>query len=177
MLSEWADVICPVLERGDELVLATAPALAGGRMIVRGDETSVSTFGGGLLEAEGQKRAGEVFRSGISQLFSCTVPGRSAGAAIDVFVELIDATEVNVEMFRALREIGRKGNCVAVAELGRTARELRRVNRFLLGEGGVLVGDFSGEESLIGTLREVASRSELPVLTTVDRQRFLVERC
>ncbi len=193
MLISWAiDAICPVLERGEELVLATvvaksgsAPCLAGSKMIVHGDESSVGTIGGGVLEAEGQKRAGDVFRSGVSQLFTFDLSGRDAagmsmicGGRVEVFLELIDADPVNLQVFRVLREALQTGEkCFMVSDLGETGSDIRLITRCLVRENGTVAGAFNHPESWLATLAEQAHRSTYPVLATQGDRRFLVERC
>lgn len=193
MLISWAvDAIGPILERGEELVLATvisksgsAPCLAGSKMIVHGDETSLGTIGGGALEAEGQRRAAEVFRSGLSQIFTFDLSGRDAasmsmicGGRVEVFLELIDSDPVNLGVFRALREALRTAEkCFMVADLGAVGGEIRRIRRCLVREDGTLSGEFNHPPEWLATLAEQAHRSTYPVLATLGERRFLVERC
>lgn len=193
MLISWTvQAICPLLEQGEDLVLATvvsksgsAPCLAGSKMIVHGDETSVGTIGGGVLEAEGQKRAGEVFRSGVSQLFTFDLSGRDAasmsmicGGRVEVLLELIDADPVNLEVFRGLCEALQTGEkCFMVADLGEAGSDIRRISRCLLRENGTVTGKFHHPADRLSTLAEQAHRSTYPVLTTLEGHRFLVERC
>jgi len=193
MLISWAiDAICPVLAQGKNVVLATvvaksgsAPCLAGSKMIVHGDGSSLGTIGGGVLEAEGQKRAGAVLSSGISELFSFDLSGRDAasmsmicGGRVEVFLELIDADPANLEVFSALRQALRQGEkCFTVADLGEAGGEIRRINRCLVREDGTVAGRFEHPESWLATLAEQAHRSTYPVVTSLGERRFLVERC
>lgn len=193
MLISWAaDTIWPVLERGDELVLATvisksgsAPCLAGSKMIVHGDETSVGTIGGGVLEAEGQKRADDVFRSGVSQIFTFDLSGRDAasmsmicGGRVEIFLELIDADPANLQVFRGLRDALQTGEkCFMVTDLGEVGADIRRIGRCLVRQDGTVTGEFNHPEPWLITLAEQAHRSTYPVLTTLERRRFLIERC
>ncbi|WP_298267453.1 XdhC family aldehyde oxidoreductase maturation factor [Geobacter sp.] len=193
MLISWAvDAIWPVLERGEELVLATiiaksgsAPCLAGSKMIVHGDETSVGTIGGGVLEAEGQRRAGEVFRTGVSQIFTFDLSGRDAasmsmicGGRVEVFLELIDPDPVNLEVFRSLREALRSGEkCFVVSDLGEYDGDIRRISRCIVRGDGSVTGEFHHPAEWLATLAEQAHRSTYPVLATLGARRFLVERC
>ena len=193
MLISWAaEAIGPRLERGERMVLATvisksgsAPCLAGSKMIVHGDESCFGTIGGGVLEAEGQKRAGEVFHSGVSQIFTFDLSGRDAasmsmicGGRVEVFLELIDSDPANLLVFSALREALRTGErCFMVTDLGQATGEIRRIRRCLVMEDGTVTGEFSHPEQWLTTLAEQAHRSTYPVLTTLGESRFLVERC
>ena len=193
MLISWAvDAIGPILERGEELVLATvlsksgsAPCLAGSKMIVTGDESSLGTIGGGALEAAGQQRGAEVFRSGVSQIFTFDLSGRDAasmsmicGGKVEVFLELIDSDPVNLQVFRALREALATGEqCFMVADLGAVGEDIRRIGRCLVMEDGSITGEFRHPLEWLTTLAEQAHRSTYPVLATMGEHRFLVERC
>src|SRR6185369_5661438 len=145
MLISWAvDAICPQLERGENVVLATvvsksgsAPCLAGPQMVVKRDASILGTIGGGVLEAEGQKRAAAVLESGRSQLFTFDLSGRDAasmsmicGGRVEVFLELIDCEPVNLSVYHALREALRTGEkCFTVADLGAVGGEIRAISR------------------------------------------------
>ena len=193
MLISWAiDAICPELERGEKLVLATvvaksgsAPCLAGSKMIVRRDGSSLGTIGGGALEAEGLKRAAGLFLTGVSQLFPFALSGRDAagmsmicGGRVEIFLELIEADPVNLELFLSLRRaLEREEKCFTVADLGEAGGEIRRIERDLVGEDGAITGSFRHPASWLGTLVEQAHRSTYPVLCTLEGRRFLVERC
>jgi xanthine dehydrogenase accessory factor len=193
MLIPWTiQTICSALERGEEVVLATvlsksgsAPCLAGSKMVVHGDETSVGTVGGGVLEAEAQKRAGEVFLSGYSQIFTFDLSGRDAasmsmicGGRVEIFVELINTDPVNLEVFRTLGEVLQTGEkCFLVSDLGEMEDEIRRIRRCLVREDGTVTGEFPHPEPWLATLAERAHRSTYPILTTVAERRFLIERC
>ena len=85
-------------------------------MIVRRDESSIGTIGGGVLEAEGQKRGREVLQRGVSQIFTFDLSGRDAasmsmisGGRVEVFLELIDCDSANLMVFSALGDALRTG--------------------------------------------------------------------
>ena len=193
MLISWAvEAICPVLERGEELVLATvvsksgsAPCLAGSKMVVHRDGSSLGTIGGGVLEAEGQRRAGEVFRTGVSQLFTFDLSGRDAasmsmicGGRVEVFLERIDAGPVNLQVFRHLREALHNGEkCFMVTDLGLAGDDIRQIDRCLVKPDGTVAGAFPHPEQWLSVLAERSHRSTYPVLVTLEERRFLVERC
>ena len=193
MLISWAiDAICPILERGEELVLATvisksgsAPCMAGSKMIIRKDGTFLGTIGGGVLEAEGQKRAAQVFNSGISQIFTFDLSGRDAasmsmicGGRVEVFLELIEADPTNLEVFKALQDaLSSDEKCFTVSDLGAADGEIHRISRCLVHQDNSFTGTFQHPESWLATLGEHAHRSTYPVVTTLENRRFLVERC
>ena len=193
MLISWTvQSICPLLEREENLVLVTvisksgsAPCLAGSKMIVHGDGSSIGTIGGGVLEAEGQKRAGEVFRTRISQHFVFDLSGRDAasmsmicGGRVEVMVEYIEAGPENVQVFRNLDSALQKGEkCFLVSDLGGADEGIGRIERCLVGAKGLTAGTFTYGEGALTTLVERARNAVYPVLTTLDNRRFLIERC
>jgi xanthine dehydrogenase accessory factor len=193
MLISWTvQTICPLLERDSDLVLATvisksgsAPCLAGSKMIVHQDGSSLGSIGGGVLEAEAQKRAGEVFRTRISQHFIFDLSGRDAasmsmicGGRVEVLVEYIAADPANLQVFRNLNSALRQGEkCFLVSDLGGVDQAIGRIGRCLVGPKGLTAGAFSSGEAALATLVERAQHSVYPILTTLDKRRFLVERC
>ena len=193
MLISWTvQSICPLLERGCDLVLATvisksgsAPCLAGSKMIVHGDGSSIGTIGGGVLEAEGQKRAAEIFRTRISQHFIFDLSGRDAasmsmicGGRVEVLVEFIEANPANLQVFRNLNSALQKGEkCFLVSDLGVIDEGIGRIGRCLVGAKGLTAGSFSYGDEALATLVERAQNAVYPILTALDNRRFLVERC
>jgi len=193
MLISWTvQTICPLLDQGEDLVLATvisksgsAPCLAGSKMIVRGDGTSIGTIGGGVLEAEGQRRAGEVLRTGVSQHFIFDLSGRDAasmsmicGGRVEVMVEHIASSPANLQVFRNLGSALRKGEkCFLVSDLGGIDDGIGRIGRCLVGPAGLTAGAFNHGDEALSSLVERARNAVYPVLATLDNRRFLVERC
>lgn len=193
MLISWAiNAIHPILHQGEPVVLATvisksgsAPCLAGSKMIVRADGTSLGTIGGGVLEAEGQKRAAQLFEIGISQIFTFDLSGRDAasmsmicGGRVTVFLELIEPNRTNLDVFTALQDaLQGDEKCFTVSDLGEVDADIRGINRCLVHEDGSLSGTFLHPQSWLSTLAEHAHRSTYPVVATLEGRRFLVERC
>jgi len=78
MLMSWlAQTVCGLQNEGKNLALVTvlsksgsAPCLAGAKMVVCSDGTTVGTVGGGVLEAAAQKRGARVFASGGAEMLS-----------------------------------------------------------------------------------------------------------
>lgn len=193
MLISWAiNAIHPILQQGEPVVLATvisksgsAPCLAGSKMIVRADGSSLGTIGGGVLEAEGQSRAARVFESGVSQIFTFDLSGRDAasmsmicGGRVTVFLELIEANRTNLDVFTALQDaLQGDEKCFTVSDLGEVDSDIRGISRCLVHQDRTISGTFPHPESWLSTLAEHAHRSTYPVLTTLEGRRFLVERC
>lgn len=193
MLISWTvTAMQPIVERGEDLVLATvlsksgsAPCLAGSKMIVLRDGTSIGTIGGGILEAEGQRRALETLNSGLSQIFTFDLSGRDAasmsmicGGRVTVFIELIEANSDNRTVIGALKEVlNNNERCFTVSDLGTPESDIRKISRCLVHQDGSFTGTFSHPHNWLPVLAERARRSTYPVLTTMEGRRFLVERC
>ena len=193
MLISWAvNAICPALERGESLVLATvisksgsAPCLAGSKMLVHSDGSFIGTIGGGALEAQGLQKAAEVFRTGVSQHFTVDLSGRDAasmhmicGGRVEVLLEMIEADRPTIEIFGSLREaLAREERCFLVSDLSPDGEEIHRIGRCLVRQDGTVTGEFPHPESWLARLAALSRNSTYPVLTVIEGKRFLVERC
>lgn len=193
MLISWAvNAICPALEQGENLVLATvisksgsAPCLAGSKMLVHGDGSFIGTIGGGALEAQGLQRAAQVLKTGISQHFSVDLSGRDAasmhmicGGRVEVLLEMITTDPATVGVFAGLREaLAREERCFLVSGLGPEGEDIGRIERCLVRENGSVTGEFPHPREWLVSLAELSRTSTYPVLTLIDGERFLVERC
>jgi len=193
MLIKWTvDAIRPILERGEDLALATvisksgsAPCLAGSKMIVQRDGSSLGTIGGGVLEAEGQRRGARSLQSGKSEIFTFDLSGRDAasmnmicGGRVQVLIEHIAADDVNHRLFTALSDALVAGEkCYLVSDLGTDAAAIEAMGRCLVRADGSRQGSFPYPAALLKDLLAQAHRSTYPVLAVEDGRRFLVERC
>lgn len=193
MLISWTvQAICPLLEQGENIVLATvvsksgsAPCLAGSKMIVRSDGVSLGTIGGGALEAEGQRRAAEVLQSRISQLFTFDLSGRDAasmamicGGRVQVLLEYVAADPATRQVYQGLNEALASGEkCFLVTDLGKDDVSIAALNRCLVRQDGSSTGIFMHPVDWLPNLAARAHRSTYPVLAMIEQQRFLIERC
>ena len=96
-----------LLSEGENLVLAviaskagSAPRGAGARMVVRRDGAIIGTIGGGLIEAQVQRLAGEVFRDGKPVFRKFVLSARDAaeismicGGDVEVLIHQVEATD------------------------------------------------------------------------------------
>jgi len=193
MLISWTvQATCPLLEGGEDIVLATvvsksgsAPCLAGSKMIVLRDGSSLGTIGGGALEAEGRRRAAEVLQSGISQLFTFDLSGRDAasmamicGGRVQVLLEHVAADPATRQVYQGLNEALSTGEkCFLVTDLGAEGVAGAALSRCLVRQDNSLTGDFTHPVDWLPTLVAKAQRSTYPVLAMIEQQRFLIERC
>ena len=193
MLISWiVQSICPLLEQGEDLVLATiisksgsAPCLAGSKMLVHADGSSYGTIGGGALEAQGLERAAEVFRTGISQHFTVDLSGRDAssmhmicGGRVEVLLEMIKADPAAIEVFAGLREaLAANDRCFLVSGLGPEGENISEIQRSLVRQNGAVTGVFPHHRTWLDSLAKLSHNSTYPILTIIEGERFLVERC
>ena len=193
MLMSWlAQTVCGLQDEGEDLVLATvlsksgsAPCLAGAKMVVRSDGSSIGTVGGGVLEAAAQKKGARVFTSGVAEILSFDLSGADAasmqmicGGNVKLLVDYLPASAQNIGMFRRLRDALQAGEkCYLVASLGKAGVEKRPTLRCLALEDGSRSGEFPFPQQWLDMLIEKAYRSTYPVLETIADEQFIIERC
>ena len=193
MLMSWlAQTVCGLQNEGQDLTLVTvlsksgsAPCLAGAKMVVCSNGTSVGTVGGGVLEAAAQKRSVRVSKSGVAEMLSFDLSGADAasmqmicGGNVKLLIDYIPASPVNSEIFRKLRdalEIGEK--CYMIASLGKVGAEKQQTTRCLVLEDGSVTGDFTYPRQWLDLLIEKAGRSIYPVVESIEEEQFVIERC
>lgn len=154
-------------------------------MIVQSNGSSIGTIGGGVLEAEGQKRAAQVLKTGVSQIFTFDLSGRDAasmnmicGGRVEVLLEYIAADPDNLRLFQSLRESLNSGEkCFLVTDLGAAGGDMGQIRRCLARPEGVVRGDFPYTGTLLTTLVERAHRSTYPIFSILEHRRFMIERC
>ncbi len=120
-MNQLEDHICSLLEKGEDLVLATVlshegstPRTAGTRMVIRRDAAILGTIGGGIVEARVMETAPEIFetRTTAERSFDLTHPVTDTmdmicGGHMTVRLEFIGATPENLNRFRQEVEISR----------------------------------------------------------------------
>jgi len=193
MLISWlAQTVSGLQNDGEDLVLATvlsksgsAPCLAGAKMVIRSNGSSIGTVGGGVLEAAAQKRGARVFKSRVAEDLSFDLSGEDAasmqmicGGNVKLMIDYIPASPLNIEMFHRLGEALHTGEkCYLVASLGKVGAEKRQTIRCLVLEDGSLTGEFPYPRQWLDLLIEKASRSTYPVVETIADEQFVIERC
>jgi xanthine dehydrogenase accessory factor len=193
MLMSWlAQTVCGLQDDGEDLVLVTvlsksgsAPCLAGAKMVVRSDGTSIGTVGGGVLEAAAQKRALRIFKTGVAEILSFNLTGDDAasmqmicGGNVKLLVDYIPASTMNIEIFKRLGAALQAGEkCYLLAALGKIGAENFQTIRGLVLEDGSLTGEFPYPQHWLDLLVEKSYRSTYPVVETVVDEQFVIERC
>lgn len=193
MLMSWlAQTVCGLQSEGESLVLATvlsksgsAPCLAGAKMVVRSNGVSIGTVGGGILEAAVQKKAGNVFKTGRSQIMAFDLSGEDAasmqmicGGRVEILIESIPVSANNIKVFEELRSALQTGEkCYFVSFLGIVGDEMGQADLCLVREDGTVAGEFLHPHSWLETLVEKSVRSTYPVVHVIEDRKFVIERC
>lgn len=193
MLIDWViETICGLQEKGEDLVLATvlkksgsAPCLAGAKMIVRTDGTSIGSVGGGALEAGALKVAEQVATTRTARIMRFNLTGADAasmqmicGGQVEVLVEHITCSPSNAEVFQALRTgLSNGEKCYLITDLGHEEGVIAQIGRCVAREDGSITGEFPFQTGLMDTLKGRAFPSAYPVVVDTADRRFFVERC
>ena len=179
-----------LLEQGEDIVLATilshqgsTPRTAGTKMIVRSDGDTISTVGGGLVEAEVVKAASEVFKTKQAQIKPFDLTGTNVdgmdlvcGGQLEILVEFVAADVATLEVFRGLaRALKERRKCYLAADLGSVSEKRSTVKRCLILEDGTASGDMMCPSELKETLSRWSGRERYPVLLTFGGRNYVVE--
>jgi xanthine dehydrogenase accessory factor len=182
--------ICSFLEQGEDLVLATilshegsTPRTAGTKMIVKRDGETISTVGGGLVEAEVIKAASEIFQTRTSQIKPFDLTGANieamdlvCGGRLEILVEFVASDSANLQVFQGLAfAMKERTRCFLVADLGSISEQFPTVKRCLIREGGNISGDMICPSGLIDAVSRWTGMQRYPVLLTVEGRNYLVE--
>ena len=193
MLMSWlAQTVCGVQDDGEDVALVTvlsksgsAPCLAGSKMVIRADGSSIGTVGGGVLELAAQKKGARVFKSKVAEILAFDLSGADAasmqmicGGNVTLLVDYIPASPLNIEMFKKLRDaLQDDEKCYLVASLGTVGENKHQTTRCLVLEDGSLTGEFPYPREWLDLLIEKAYRSTYPVVDTIEGEQFVIERC
>jgi xanthine dehydrogenase accessory factor len=195
-----------LLVRGENFALATiiarsksAPRTVGARMLVRADGTIIRSIGGGLLEAQVQQTAAEVFKTRNARIRDFLLTGEDpemsmiCGGQTEVLIEFVDAADsMNLKIHQELLEVRsarqRAWLLTAIQSKGEegltTGRCLIKSDGSFVGVAaigaavgvgtGSPIGLFSDKSDTSNDLLDVASSRD-PVLVAWGRQRLLIE--
>jgi xanthine dehydrogenase accessory factor len=183
--------IAVALAGGESIVAATifdksgsAPRTAGAKMAVRRDGSIAGTIGGGRLEADAIRLAGEIFASRRSRIQSFDLTGEDVagmdmicGGKGEILLDYVDAAdEDNQAVYREAAETlacGDKAWLITALGDGRDHSQPAR-QQCLVRRDGSLVGRFAGDRGFLAKL--TAGPAKISIHAEVlDNQRFLVE--
>lgn len=187
--------LAEMIDDKENVVVATifdksgsAPRTAGAKMAVRSDGTIVGTIGGGRLEAEAVRLAGEVFSSRQSIVQSFDLSGEDVsgmdmicGGRGEFLLDFVDAGDpdnraVYAEVAGVLRRREKAWLITSLGEAGDSAPESRQ--QCLVKPDGAIVGRFSGDQRFVARLAGGPARISIHA-EVLDGRRLLVEpiRC
>ncbi|AEG58816.1 XdhC family aldehyde oxidoreductase maturation factor [Desulforamulus ruminis] len=178
-----------LIKNGECFVQATvltqsgsSPRTAGAKMIVRQDQSIVGTIGGGLVEAEVQKMAQDIFetKESIIRQFNLTGAqsgemGMICGGKMEILVEYLDAADpllhtLYQDIIKAI-ETGEK--TVLVTPLSQRKKD-QGAEAFLIKNTGSITGLFNGPAAWLERLAG-AAKGKYPRVVVLEENRFLLE--
>ncbi len=183
--------IAALLADGESVVVATifdksgsAPRTAGAKMAIRQGGAIVGTIGGGRLEADAVRLAGEVFRTRRSVIQPFDLSGQDVagmdmicGGQGEVLLDFIAAGDQdNLAIYREIcHALERREKAWLITALGDGQQPSRPARQqCLVRQDGSRVGRFAGEPGFLAKL--TAGPAKIAIHAEVlDGQRFLVE--
>lgn len=190
-MSKLEQSLCQLLEKGEDVVLATilshagsTPRTAGTKMLIRSDGNIIGTVGGGEMEAEVIKTGLEIFRTtDDAQIRSFDLTNAAMADSIDaicggrlnVLTERIRATPETLLIFRNLLNALQKGEkCLLIADLEEAGKPLKQIRRCLMMNDGSVHGDLALPPALSENLKRF-HRERSPALLIFENRRYLTE--
>lgn len=183
--------ICHRLEDGEDLVQATiikhagsTPRSVGSKMFVQRDGSIIGSIGGGLVEYEMQKLAQEIFATRKARIETIDLSGEDAattdqmicGGRLEFLVEFLSGETESSREFRELVtaiQAGKKGYLIKALDV--KSDSLPVMERCLVRNNILELGNFPGPGSWIPLLTSEAARRKSPVIATLEGKRFFVE--
>ncbi|MEW6439398.1 MAG: XdhC family aldehyde oxidoreductase maturation factor [bacterium] len=184
--------VCELLDRGERLVLATvlsragsAPRAPGARMVVRANGSIAGTVGGGLVEAEVIRAAGELFGGSGFRIRAFDLAGSTShaedaicGGRLEILLGLIEACDRNRDLFHGLADaLKAREPCLLVTALGLAESDSGELKLSVAKGGKPEYGDFPYPASWIARLEEAGSQGKWSQVAVIEGHRFLVEPC
>ena len=180
--------LCQLLEAGEDLVVATivsssgsAPRTAGSKMIIRANGDILGTIGGGLIEAQAQQTAPQIYASRNSQTFIFDMTGAYAdtmdmicGGEVEVLLEYIAANDANRPLFEAWQqalEDGRRALLVTPLKSDGPSQQ----QRCLLQDSKIVMGKPFLDTETVESLWNESKGKNFPLLIKQPKGTFYVE--
>jgi xanthine dehydrogenase accessory factor len=176
-----AEILCELLAKGEEAVLATiighqgsTPRTAGTHMVVSGDGEGHGSIGGGTLEARVLEAARELLSGGCSRIISFDLSYEDVaatdmicGGQVEILLDRLIPTPEGVAMFNRWRQAHTdREDCLFVTVIAGVERKIERIDHCLILADGTVHGPFPLSSS---ALREVAREGRAPRPIQVTR--------
>lgn len=179
-----------LLADNESIVVATifdksgsAPRTAGAKMAIRQSGATAGTIGGGRLEADAVRLAGQVFRTRQSVIAPFDLSGQDVagmdmicGGQGEILLDFIDGgDEDNRDLYRTICEaLEKREKAWLITALGSPGPGRPVRQQCLVKQDGSLVGRFEGEPRFLAKL--TAGPAKISIHAEVlNGQRFLVE--
>jgi xanthine dehydrogenase accessory factor len=181
--------LCHLLEDGEDLVVATiitssgsAPRTAGTKMIIRSNGEIFGTIGGGLVEAQAQSMAPEIYADRQSRIYDFDMTGEQAatmdmicGGEVQVLLEHIPANDDNRTVFQAWHRALSSGLESLLVTPLKPDHPDSPPQRCLLQTGNTVVGPAILTPEVAETLRSKARGQIFPLTASLPQGTFYVE--
>lgn len=179
-----------MLQANESFVLATilshygsTPRTAGTKMIVQANGEIHGTIGGGIVEAKAIQSAQKIFQTRKPEIISFNLSLTSAdtmdmicGGKLDVLMEWVEPTSLNVDLYNHLRLFLREGkSCMVAADLGEKGALPYRIRRCILLENGEIHGENVLPDEIRGTILQKIKKERAPVIWKHEQKRYLIE--
>jgi xanthine dehydrogenase accessory factor len=184
------EIVCALLARGEEAVLATiishqgsTPRTAGTHMVISRDGKGHGSIGGGTLEAGVLEAARELLAGGCSRIISFDLSAGAEAAAdmicggrVEVLLDRLIPTTENVAVFSRWRQAQAESeDCLFVTVIIGGEGDIERIDHCLVLADGTVQGFFPLSSS---ALHEVAGQGRAPrpiLVTKIEESTVVVE--
>lgn len=188
-MKQLIEKLCTFLDAGEDMAVATiltrsgsAPRTAGTKMIIRNNGEIFGTIGGGLVEAQAQKTAQEIFNTRQSRTFVFDMTGANAdtmdmicGGEVEILLEYIPAIEENRTVFDAWQDALQTGRqCLLVTPLS-TEKLNQPAQRCLLHADASCFGPVPLPKDVREALLAETQCSRYPTMLKLEDGLFFVE--
>lgn len=179
-----------LLQNKESFVVATifdqtgsAPRTAGAKMAVRSGGAIISTIGGGRLEADAIRLAGEAFQSGQMLIQPFDLVGKDVaemdmicGGKGEILIDFIDAADDhNLQIYQAAAEcMERREKAWLITAFHDASTVGRGRQQCLVKRDGSLIGRFDGDPQFLAKLTAGPAKISIHA-EALDKRRFLVE--
>lgn len=188
-MQEIVDKAVELLKNGESFALATiisgkgsTPRHTGTKMLICPDGSFVGTIGGGILEANVQKKAIEIIKDKKGFVYNFTLTNEQAalkgmicGGKGEILIDYINAgVSENLEIYSELQETIKSANRAwLITMIPSNEKEKNARKQCLLKEDGSLIGIFDYDSKLFEELKSKSNKYD--VFTILEKRNMLIE--
>ncbi len=179
-----------LLSGGEPVVSATilahagsTPRTAGTKMLIRTDGSIVGTIGGGIVEAETIRRAGNLFsRKGAEIREFVLTPEDTGGmdmicgGRLTVLLEYIPARPDTAALFGEAADLRKRGEkCTLVTVLETAGEAIERVDRCLIRKDGMVFGPYPLPPETAAVMIHESRGARTPTRVSQGKLTYILE--